>query len=272
MMMKKEEGHNHWWKRRCKQERDSHRAWEIPPKKNSKERDKRQISLGTYDRELGLQIFLVRGFEKPKHHRIFSPRRRDGEDSCCDDEDSFWSRFVRAKWRIKTRGWKKLWITTTKLALPDFVSCPDFSSRKSKPGIWKGWWIRTRVDLFFVFSSGISGGTKTKKQKRQSRHIYRIRSWRSPKKTKQDFFKFLFSHLASSQFSPSYDFLFFSFLFFFTHICRLLDISPLLNIIKIISSNNYICFTNYNFFQCRGRIFIYFIIYFSYLLKRYYYY
>jgi len=53
------------------------------------------------------------------------------------------------------------------------------------------------------------------------------------KQTKQDFFKFLFSHLASSQFSPSYDFLFFSFLFFFTHIYRLLDISSLLNIIII---------------------------------------
>jgi hypothetical protein len=73
--------------------------------------------------------------------------------------------------------------------------------------------------------------------------------------------KFLFSHLASSQFSPSYDFLFFS-LLFHTYIYRLLDISPLLNIINIISSNNYKCFTNYNFFQCRGRIFIYFIIYF----------
>ncbi len=75
-------------------------------------------------------------------------------------------------------GLEKLWITT-KLALPAFVSCPDFSSRKSKPGIWKGWWIRTRVDLFFVFSSGILGETKQKKQKRQSRHIYWIRSWRS---------------------------------------------------------------------------------------------
>jgi hypothetical protein len=50
-----------------------------PPKKISKERDKRQISLGTYDRELGLQIFLIRGFEKPKHHRIFCPRERERE-------------------------------------------------------------------------------------------------------------------------------------------------------------------------------------------------
>ncbi len=36
------------------------------------------------------------------------------------------------------------------------------------------------------------------------------------KKTKQDFMKFLFSRLAFSQFSPSYDFLFFSFLFLFS--------------------------------------------------------
>jgi len=50
-----------------------------PPKKISKERDKSQISLGSYDRELGLQIFLIRDFEKPKHHRIFSPRERERE-------------------------------------------------------------------------------------------------------------------------------------------------------------------------------------------------
>ncbi len=65
------------------------------------------------------------------------------------------------------------------------------------------------VFCFFLWNFG---GNKTK-QKRQSRHIYRIRSWRSPKKTKQDFMKFLFSCLAFSQFSPSYDFFFFSFLF-----------------------------------------------------------
>jgi hypothetical protein len=36
------------------------------------------------------------------------------------------------------------------------------------------------------------------------------------KKTKQDFMKSLFSCLAFGQFSPSYDFLFFSFLFLFS--------------------------------------------------------
>jgi hypothetical protein len=37
---------------------------------------------------------------------------------------------------------------------------------------------------FFVFSSGVLG--EKKKQKHQSRHIYRIRSWRSPKQNKTE--------------------------------------------------------------------------------------
>jgi hypothetical protein len=78
------------------------------------------------------------------------------------------------------------------------------------------------VDLFFVFSSRILGGNKTKQNKTKAAKVaifteFRIRSWRSPKKkkTKQDFMKFLFSRLAFSQFSPSYYFILFSFSFLF---------------------------------------------------------
>jgi hypothetical protein len=67
----------------------------------------------------------------------------------------------------------------------------------------------SEVDLFFVFSSGILGETKPNKSAKVAIFTEFVLGDRQ-KKTKQDFMKFLFSRLAFSQFSPSYDFLFFS--------------------------------------------------------------
>jgi len=68
------------------------------------------------------------------------------------------------------------------------------------------------VNLFFVFSSGILGETKPNKSAKVAIFTEFVLG-DCQKNTKQDFMKFLFSRLAFSQFSPSYDFLFFSFLF-----------------------------------------------------------
>jgi hypothetical protein len=65
------------------------------------------------------------------------------------------------------------------------------------------------VDLFFVFSSGILGEIKQNKSAKVAIFVEFVLGDRQ-RKTKQNFLKFLFSHLAFSQFSPSYDFLFFS--------------------------------------------------------------
>ncbi len=187
-MMKKEEGHNHWWKRRCKQERLP-QSMRNPQKKLSKETEKRQFSLGSYDRELGLQIFLFRGFEKPKHHRIFSPRERERwRRQLLRRWGQFFVEICASEMADQNTGLEKLWFTT-KLALPAFVSCPDFSSRKSKPGIWKGWWIRTRVDLFFVFFLRNSGGKNKKKSAKFAIFTEFVLGDRQKKKNKGGFYE-----------------------------------------------------------------------------------
>jgi hypothetical protein len=71
------------------------------------------------------------------------------------------------------------------------------------------------VDLFFVFSSGILGETKQNKSAKVAIFTEFVFGDHQ-KKTKQDFMKFLFSRLAFNQFSPSYDFPFFFFLFLFS--------------------------------------------------------
>jgi hypothetical protein len=71
------------------------------------------------------------------------------------------------------------------------------------------------VDLFFVFSSGILGETKQNKSAKVAIFTEFVLG-DCQKKAKQDFMKFLFSHLTFNQLSPSYDFLFFSFLFLFS--------------------------------------------------------
>jgi hypothetical protein len=73
----------------------------------------------------------------------------------------------------------------------------------------------SEVDLFFVFSSGILGETKQNKSAKVAIFTEFVLGDRQ-EKTKQDFMKFLFSRLTFSQFSPSYGFLFFSFLFLFS--------------------------------------------------------
>jgi hypothetical protein len=75
--------------------------------------------------------------------------------------------------------------------------------------------VKSICFLFFVFSSGILGETKQNKSAKVAIFTEFVLGDRQ-KKTKQDFMKFLFFRLVFSQFSPSYDFLFFSFLFFFS--------------------------------------------------------
>ncbi len=125
-------------------------------------------------------------------------------------------------WGTWMDGWGDGWMertTTQGYYISRLVGTRDF----------RALWSR----LVFCFFLRNFGGNKTK-QKHQSHHIYRICSWRSPKKTKQDLMKFLFSRLAFSQFSRSYDFLFFSFLFLFSK-----DFFLILFFLLLLSSNRF---------------------------------
>jgi hypothetical protein len=121
---------------------------------------------------------------------------------------------VRAKWRIKTRGWKNSGSQRSSLS-PLLSLVRIFPAENQNRGFEKAGGSEQESICFLFFSSGILG-ERTKKKAPNSPYLQNsFLEIAKKKKTKEDFMKFLFSRFASNQLSPSYDFLFLSFLFFF---------------------------------------------------------
>ncbi len=78
------------------------------------------------------------------------------------------------------------------------------------------WHSGTVKLICFLFFPPEFWGKQNKTKAPKSPYLQNLFLEIAKKKTKQDFMKFLFSGLTFSQFSPSYDFLFFSFLFLFS--------------------------------------------------------
>ncbi len=154
-----------------------------PQKKLSKETEKRQFSLGSYDRELGLQIFLFRGFEKPKHHRIFSPREREMAKTVAPKMRTVFCRDLCERNGGSKHGVGKT-LVHNEARSPRFCLLSGFFQQKIKTGDLKRLVDQNKSRFVFCFFPPEFWG-KEQKKKRQIRHIYRIRSWRSPKKKKQ---------------------------------------------------------------------------------------
>ncbi len=216
-----------WWRRRgtitdgrdAVNKRDSHRAWEIP-KKNFLNFRRQETNFPEDLRQRAwVADFSYQRFWKTKTPQNFLSERERWRRQLLRRWGQILVEVCASEMADQNTGLEKLWITT-KLALPRFCLLSGCFQQKIKTGDLKRLVDQNKSRFVFCFFLRNFGGKKEEKQKRQTRHIYTIRSWRSPKKTKEDCMKFLFSpsyNFVLFFFSPriSFCFSFFFFWFFF---------------------------------------------------------